>query len=46
MTMEMGYLEQTDDEEAYYLPKDDLYLIDTSEQSIGVMHSEEIFQEK
>ncbi len=46
MAMGMGYLEQTDDEEAYYLPKDDLYLIGTSEQSIGVMHSEEVFEEK
>jgi len=46
MATGMGYLEQTDDEEAYYLPKDDLYLIGTSEQSIGAMHSEEIFEEK
>ncbi len=46
MAIGMGYLEQTDDEEAYYLPKDDLYLVGTSEQSIGAMHSEEIFKEK
>ncbi len=42
----MGYLEQADKEDAYYLPKDDLYLIGTSEQSIGVMHAGEVFEEK
>jgi len=42
----MGYFEQTDKEDAYYLPKDDLYLVGTSEQSIGVMHANEVFQEK
>ena len=46
MARGMGYLEQSDKEEAYYLPQDDLYLIGTSEQSIGVMHADEIFQEK
>jgi len=42
----MGYLEQADKEEAYYLPQDDLYLVGTSEQSIGAMHANEIFEEK
>ncbi|MBZ1348276.1 MAG: serine--tRNA ligase [Candidatus Nealsonbacteria bacterium] len=42
----MGYLEQADKEEAYYLPQDDLYLVGTSEQSIGVLHADEIFKEK
>ena len=42
----MGYLEQADKEEAYYLPQDDLYLVGTSEQSIGVMHADEVFKEK
>jgi len=46
MAQGMGYLEQTNDEEAYYLPKDDLYLIGTSEQSLGAMHAKEFFQEK
>ena len=46
MAKGMGYLEQSDKEEAYYLPQDDLYLIGTSEQSIGTMHSGEIFAEK
>jgi len=46
MALGMGYLEQADDEEAYFLPKDNLYLIGTSEQSIGAMHSEEIFKGK
>ena len=42
----MGYLEQADAEEAYYFPKDDLYLAGTAEQPIGTMHSDEIFEEK
>jgi seryl-tRNA synthetase len=41
-----GYFEAVDKEDAYYLPKDDLYLVGTSEQSIGVMHTGEIFAEK
>lgn len=46
MAWGMGYLEQTNDEEAYYLPKDNLYLIGTSEQSMGAMHAGEILQDK
>ncbi|MFC1663939.1 serine--tRNA ligase [Patescibacteria group bacterium] len=46
MAKGMGYLEQADANEAYYLPQDDLYLIATSEQSLGTMHANEIFQEK
>jgi len=46
MAMGMGFIQQTDDEEAYYLPKDDLYLTATSEQSLGSMHAGEIFSEK
>ena len=46
MARGMGYIEQADKEEAYYLPKDDLYLVGTSEQSIGVMYADEILQEK
>jgi len=42
----MGYLEQSDIEEAYYLPKDDLFLAGTAEQPIGTMHADEIFEEK
>jgi len=42
----MGYLEQADVEEAYYLPKDDLFLAGTAEQPIGAMHSDETFEEK
>jgi len=42
----MGYLEQTDREEAYYLPKDDLFLAGTAEQPLGTMHAGEIFKEK
>lgn len=46
MARGMGYLEQTDEQEAYFFPKDNLYLVGTSEQSIGSMHAEEIFDEK
>jgi len=42
----MGYLEQDDVEEAYYLPKDDLFLAGTAEQPVGTMHADEIFEEK
>jgi len=42
----MGYPEQFDGEEAYFIEKDKLFLIGTSEQSMGAMHSGEIFGEK
>ncbi|MDI6603157.1 MAG: serine--tRNA ligase [Patescibacteria group bacterium] len=42
----MGYIEQTDREEAYYLPKDGLFLAGTAEQPIGTMHAGEIFAEE
>ena len=45
MALAMGYLEQTDDQEAYFLPKDNLYLVGTAEQSLGPMHAGEIFEE-
>ncbi len=41
----MGYLDYNEDE-VYHLEKDDLYLIGTSEQAIGAMHMNEIFNEK
>src|SRR3989344_841689 len=41
----MGYLERGKDE-IYYLPADNLYLAGTSEQSVGPMHQNEIFEEK
>lgn len=46
MAWAMGYLQQTDDEEAYKLEKDNLYLTATSEQTLGAMHAGEIFEEK
>lgn len=46
MARGMGYLEQSDREEAYYLPQDNLYLIATAEQSIGTMHTGEILKEE
>jgi seryl-tRNA synthetase len=41
----MGYLERGEDE-IYKTSQDDLYLVGTSEQSVGPMHSNEIFSEK
>lgn len=41
----MGYLERGKDE-IYFLPEDKLYLVGTSEQSVGPMHMDEIFEEK
>jgi seryl-tRNA synthetase len=41
-----GYFEATDIGEAYYLPKDDLFLVGTSEQSLLTMRAGEIFEEK
>jgi len=46
MAVGMGYLEQTGDNEAYFVEKDKLYLAGTSEQPIGIMHADEIFDEK
>jgi seryl-tRNA synthetase len=40
----MGYTERGEDE-IFYLEKDDLFLAGTSEQMIGPMHAEEIFEE-
>jgi len=42
----MGYFEQADANEAYYLPQDDLYLAGTAEQPLGTMHKDEVFNEK
>ncbi|MFH1643227.1 MAG: serine--tRNA ligase [Patescibacteria group bacterium] len=41
----MGYVERGKDE-IYYLEKDDLFLVGTSEQMIGPMHSGEVFERK
>ena len=41
----MGYVERGG-EEIYLLDKDNLYLVGTSEQSIGPMHSDETLEEK
>jgi seryl-tRNA synthetase len=46
MARGMGYLEQADANEAYYLPEDDLYLVGTAEQPLGTMHAREVFNEK
>ena len=43
----MGFLDrEVDADEVYHLEKDDLYLVGTSEQSIGAMHMDEVFNEK
>ncbi|MDP3015079.1 MAG: serine--tRNA ligase [bacterium] len=43
----MGYIQSSMlDEEVYFLRDDDLVLVGTSEQSLGPMHSDEIFEEK
>lgn len=41
----MGYTERGS-EEIYHIEKDDLYLVGTSEQSIGPMHADEILSEE
>jgi len=45
MMKAMGYVERGGDE-IYYFDKDELYLTGTSEQSIGPMHADEVFEEK
>jgi len=45
MMQGMGYLERGG-EEIYFIEKDKLYLVGTSEQSIGAMHAGEVFDEK
>lgn len=43
----MGYIDtEADKEERYFFEKDKLYLVGTSEQAVGPMHSDEIFEEK
>lgn len=43
----MGYIDtEADREERYFFEKDRQYLVGTSEQSIGPMYSDEIFEEK
>lgn len=41
----MGRLAGTQKDERYYLPKDDLYLVGSSEHTIGPMHMDEVFDE-
>jgi len=45
MMKAMGYVERGGDE-IYYLEKDDMYLVGTSEQMIGPMHSGDVFEVK
>ncbi|MCG2689748.1 serine--tRNA ligase [Candidatus Parcubacteria bacterium] len=46
MAWAMGYLQQHDDDEAYHLEKDNLYLTATSEQTLGAMRAGEVLEEK
>jgi len=39
----MGYLDRSADE-VYHFPADNLYLVGTSEQSVGPMHMDEVFE--
>ena len=45
MMKAMGYVERSGDE-IYHLEKDDMYLVGTSEQMIGPMHSNDVFEAK
>jgi seryl-tRNA synthetase len=42
----MGRLSEADKEERYYLQNDDLYLIGSSEHTLGPLHMDEIIDEK
>jgi seryl-tRNA synthetase len=42
----MGYLEHGGEEDMFVFGKDDLILVGTSEQSIGPMHKDEVFNKK
>lgn len=42
----MGYLEHGGEDETYHFEKDKLYLVGTSEQSVGPMHMDETFAAK
>ncbi|MFA4937237.1 MAG: serine--tRNA ligase [Patescibacteria group bacterium] len=42
----MGYLEHGGEEETYHFEKDNLYLVGTSEQSVGPMHMDEVLNLK
>ncbi len=42
----MGFLHGEAADDVYYLEKDDLYLVGTSEQAIGPMHAGEVFKEE
>ena len=46
MMQAMGYLEHGGEAETYHFKKDKLYLVGTAEQSLGPMHSDEVFAEK
>lgn len=42
----MGKLDPGQEEDRYYLPKDDLYLIGSGEHTTGAMHKDEVLEEE
>ena len=42
----MGRLAPGEEDERYYIPKDDIYLIGSAEHTIGPLHMQEILEEK
>ena len=42
----MGRLDQGQEEERYYLPKDDIYLIGSAEHTLGPIHTDEILEKE
>jgi len=46
MYMRMGRLLGGQEEERYYLPNDELYLVGSAEHTIGPIHADHIFEEK
>jgi seryl-tRNA synthetase len=42
----MGYLNGGGEDETYHFAKDKLYLVGTSEQSVGPMHRDEVFRQE
>jgi len=44
--VKMARLSERDKDERYYLPQDDLYLVGSSEHTLGPMHMDEIIEEK
>jgi len=46
MMEKMGYLAKEEEKERYFIERDNLCLIGTAEQSVGPMHTNEVFKEQ